>query len=228
MIPSFTMTDPILVATDLTKQVNLKGSQLQILNKVSVEIQKSSSVAIIGPSGAGKTTLLSLLAGLDVPSTGSVILGGVDITALTEEQRTQFRSTKVGFVFQNFYLLENLSALENVMLPLELHNVPGAKSKAIAILTELGLNERLEHYPRQLSGGEQQRVAIARAFVVEPAILFADEPTGNLDQETGEKIIDSIFKLNRDSQTTLVVITHEETLAQRCDRILRISKGGLN
>lgn len=222
------MTDPILVATDLTKQVNLKGSQLQILNKVSLEVQKSSSVAIIGPSGAGKTTLLSLLAGLDVPSTGSVTMGGVDITALTEEQRTQFRGKQVGFVFQNFYLLENLTALENVMLPLDLHAIPKAKSKAREILAEVGLQDRLDHYPRQLSGGEQQRVAIARGFVTEPAILFADEPTGNLDQSTGEKIIDSIFQLNKDLQTTLVVITHEEGLAQRCDRVIRLSKGGLD
>lgn len=225
---SFTAVNPIIKATDLTKQVNLRGSQLQILDHVTLEVKSGETVAIVGPSGAGKTTLLGLLAGLDTPSSGRVMLGGVDINTVSEEERTAIRGKNISFIFQDFYLLENLTALENVMLPLEIHDEPNAKDKAIKLLTEIGLAERLYHYPRQLSGGEQQRVAIARAFVVQPKILFADEPTGNLDQTTGEFIISQLFALNKDHATTLVMITHEPSLAERCDRIIHLNKGGID
>jgi len=226
-VANFINSDPIIVANNLTKEVNLKGSQLKILSNVSLNIKKSESVAIMGPSGAGKTTLIGLLAGLDVPTTGDVTLGGVEIFDLDEEQRTRIRGENVGFVFQSFYLLENLTALENVMLPLELHDNKEAKKLAADILEEVGLSDRVSHYPRQLSGGEQQRVAIARAFVTRPSILFADEPTGNLDQVTGDKIIESLFRMNKNFSTTLVMVTHEETLASKCDRIINLSKGGI-
>lgn len=220
--------DPIVRANNLTKVVNQRGSQLTILQKVNFSIKRGESVAIVGPSGAGKTTLLGLLAGLDKPTSGTVYLGGIDLFAINEEERTKMRGTHTGFIFQSFYLLENLTALENVKLPLELHNVANAKSKASKILSEVGLADRLDHYPRQLSGGEQQRVAIARAFVFEPAIIFADEPTGNLDQVTGEIIIDKLFNLNQRLNTTLIIITHEEYLAKRCNRILHLNKGELD
>jgi putative ABC transport system ATP-binding protein len=225
---SFKVVNPIVKANNLSKEVNLKGSKLVILHQVSLEIKPGESVAIVGPSGAGKTTLLGLLAGLDLPSSGEVRLGGVDIYKLDEEARAKVRGKHLSFIFQNFYLLENLSALENVMLALELAYDPDARSKAVALLTEVGLEDRLDHYPRQLSGGEQQRVAIARAFVTRPAILFADEPTGNLDQATGDRIVDQIFALNRNFATTLVIVTHEPSLAKRCDRIITLQKGGID
>lgn len=225
---SFTAVNPIIKAFDLSKQVNVKGSQLIILHQVALEVNCGESVAIVGPSGAGKTTLLGLLAGLDTPSSGSVILGGVDIFRLSEEERTQIRGRNIGFVFQNFYLMENLTALENVMLPLEIHAISNARDIAVKLLIEVGLGDRLDHYPRQLSGGEQQRVAIARAFAIQPTILFADEPTGNLDQATGDLIVNQLFTMNKNSGTTLVIITHEPSLAARCDRIIHLNKGGLD
>lgn len=222
------VVNPIIQARNITKQVNIKGNQLNILNSLSLDIKLGESVAIMGPSGAGKTTLLGLLAGLDKPTSGSVILGGVDIANLDEEDITQIRGKNIGFIFQNFYLLENLTALENVILPLELHYIADAKQAAIKLLTDVGLGERLQHYPRQLSGGEQQRVAIARAFVTQPVIIFADEPTGNLDQATGDLIIQQLFAMNTNFNITLVIITHEESLAARCNRIIHLDKGGIN
>lgn len=222
---TFTTTDPIIKATNLHKEINLKGSHLVILNKVSLEIKRGESVAIMGPSGAGKTTLLGLLAGLDVPSSGTVQLGGVDIYSLDEEARTKVRGKNISYIFQNFYLLENLTALENVMLPLELHYADNAEQQAIELLTKVGLADRMHHQPRQLSGGEQQRVAIARAFATKPAILFADEPTGNLDQATGKMVVNLLFELNKKFSTTLVIITHEPTLAGRCNRAIHLNQG---
>lgn len=225
---TFMAVNPIIKARDITKQVDLKGSQLVILHSVSLEIKLGESVAIMGPSGAGKTTLLGLLAGLDKPSSGNIWLGNVDISNLDEESITQVRGKNISFIFQNFYLLDNLTALENVMLPLELHYVVNPKQVAIKLLTDVGLGDRLHHFPRQLSGGEQQRVAIARAFVTNPTIIFADEPTGNLDQITGDLIVDQLFALNKNANTTLVIITHEPSLAARCDRIIHLNKGDIN
>lgn len=220
----FRSVEYIVEARDLSKQVDLKSDTLLILNKINLRVIRGESIAIIGPSGSGKTTLLSILAGLDHPTTGSVILGGIDLFKLDEEERTKLRARNIGFVFQNFYLLENLTALENVMLPLELLGDDAAKSKAMEMLEMVGLHDRVNHQPRQLSGGEQQRVAIARAFVTRPAILFADEPTGNLDQATGGLIIDKLFALNKNFGTTLVIITHEASLAKRCDHVVSLSR----
>lgn len=224
----FSLTDPIIEAHDLSKEIDLKSNKLRILNKINLRVLRGQSIAIVGPSGSGKTTLLSLLAGLDVPTAGSVILGGVDIFKLDEEARTKLRAKNIGFVFQNFYLLENLSALENVMLPLELLGDNAAKNKAMEMLTAVGLQDRINHQPRQLSGGEQQRVAIARAFVTNPAILFADEPTGNLDQATGDLVIDKLFSMNKNFSTTLIIITHELSLAERCDHVISLNHGAIN
>lgn len=225
---NFTASNPIIRAQNLRKEINLKGSKLVILDQISLSINLGETVAITGPSGAGKTTLLGLLAGLDTPSSGAVTLGGVNIFTLNEEQRTSIRRKNISFIFQNFYLLDNLTALENVMLPLELLYDANAKEKASKLLHDVGLGDRLDHQPRQLSGGEQQRVAIARAFVTEPSILFADEPTGNLDQGTGELIIKQLFALNKNFATTLVIITHEPAMAARCDRIININRGHLD
>ena len=192
-----------------------------------MEIKKSESVAIVGASGSGKTTLLSLLAGLDTPSRGKITLGGYEITSFSEEKRAQVRSELVGFVFQSFQLLESLSAMENVMLPSELNGDTEAQAKAQELLSRVGLSHRMNHYPRQLSGGEQQRVAIARAFASSVEILFADEPTGNLDTATGQHIIDLIFELNAEFGTTLVLVTHDTRLADRCERIIHIASGEL-
>lgn len=222
------VVDPIIQASNITKSVSVNGKALTILHSVSLEINLGESVAIMGPSGAGKTTLLGLLAGLDQPSSGSIKLGAVDIFKLNEEQVTAVRGKNISFIFQNFYLLDNLTALENVMLPLELHYLPEPKQTAIKYLTEVGLADRMQHYPRQLSGGEQQRVAIARAFVTRPVVIFADEPTGNLDQVTGDLVADQLFSMNKNLNTTLVIITHEESLADRCDRIIHLNKGGIN
>ena len=216
-----------LVATDLGKRVRLPDHELTILDGVSFTIAAGEAVAVVGASGSGKSTLLSLLAGLDVPSEGSVSLDGVVLSALDEDGRARIRGEKVGFVFQSFQLLPALTALENVMLPLELRGDRDAQASARAILQRVGLGERLEHYPRQLSGGEQQRVALARAFVAGPSLLFADEPTGNLDTETGRAIIDLLFELNAHSGTTLVLVTHDERLAARCGRVLRLDSGRL-
>ncbi len=194
---------------------------------IDLEIKKSESVAIVGASGSGKTTLLSLLAGLDTPSHGTVTLGDYEITSLDEEQRAKVRSELVGFVFQSFQLLASLSALENVMLPSELKGDSNAQAKAYELLERVGLGHRMKHYPRQLSGGEQQRVAIARAFASSVDILFADEPTGNLDTTTGQHIIDLIFELNEEFGTTLVLVTHDDRLADRCERSIHIASGEL-
>jgi len=216
-----------LRAVNLGKRVPLPAGELTILDGVGLSIAKGEAVAIVGASGSGKSTLLSLLAGLDVPSDGHVDLDGAPLSALGEDGRARVRGEKVGFVFQSFQLLPSLTALENVMLPLELRGDADAEGPARAILAQVGLAERLGHYPRQLSGGEQQRVALARAFVTRPAVLFADEPTGNLDTQTGQAIVDLLFRLNRDAGTTLVLVTHDERLAARCDRILRLDAGRL-
>jgi putative ABC transport system ATP-binding protein len=211
----------------LGKRVPLPGSELTILEDIDFRIGHGDTVAIIGASGSGKSTLLSLLAGLDLPSSGSVDLDGAPLSTLDEDGRARVRGEKVGFVFQSFQLLPALTALENVMLPLELRGDRDAEGPARAILDKVGLGQRLGHYPRQLSGGEQQRVALARAFVTAPSLLFADEPTGNLDTHTGEAIIELLFALNQDAGTTLVLVTHDEQLAVRCGRRLRLDSGRL-
>ena len=215
----------IVKAEALTKQVATPDHVLTIVNGASFAIAAGEAVAILGASGSGKSTLLGLLAGLDVPTSGRVWIGPEDLFALDEDGRARLRGQMVGFVFQSFQLLPALTALENVMLPLELSRVSGAAARARVILDRVGLGERLGHYPRQLSGGEQQRVAVARAFVTEPKLLFADEPTGNLDSETGEHIIELLFEMNRERGTTLVLVTHDAELAGRCDRRLHIAAG---
>lgn len=216
-----------LAAEGLGKRVALPAGELVILADVDFRIGHGETVAVVGASGSGKSTLLSLLAGLDVPSDGRVLLDGDVLSALDEDGRARIRGDKVGFVFQSFQLLPSLTALENVMLPLELRGDADPQSQATAILERVGLAGRLGHYPRQLSGGEQQRVAVARAFVTRPALLFADEPTGNLDTATGHAIVELLFALNRDAGTTLVLVTHDETLAARCGRRLRLDTGRL-
>jgi putative ABC transport system ATP-binding protein len=221
------MTTAILRAAGVSKRVSTADHDLTILDDVSFEVQQGQSVAIIGPSGAGKSTLLGLLAGLDTPSEGQIWMGEHDITATNEEGRAAIRAKMVGFVFQTFQLLGSLTALENVSLPMELAGERNAKQRANEYLEKVGLAARVKHYPKQLSGGEQQRVAIARAFACAPQILFADEPTGNLDQATGLKISDLLFDLNQQSDTTLVLVTHEPRLAQRCQSIITIDDGRL-
>lgn len=211
----------------LGKTVGTSEGQLTILKGINLEIKRSESVAIVGASGSGKTTLLSLLAGLDTPSVGQIFLGDEEITAFDEEQRALMRGRMVGFVFQTFQLLGSLTAIENVMLPAELKRDPEAEVKGRELLRRVGLEHRTHHYPRQLSGGEQQRVAIARAFASSAEILFADEPTGNLDSATGATIIDLIFALNEEFGTTLVLVTHDLRLADRCDRVVQIAAGEL-
>jgi putative ABC transport system ATP-binding protein len=218
---------PVLKAESVTKQVSSPEGTLTILAEVDLQIAAGETVAIVGASGAGKSTLLALLAGLDEPSAGKVWLNGSELTALDEDGRAAVRARHVGFVFQSFHLVPSLTAIENVMLPLELAGLPNARSSAAEVLAQVNLSPRREHYPRQLSGGEQQRVAIARAFVTRPAVLFADEPTGNLDSVTGERIIDLLFDLNKATQTTLVVVTHDEAIARRCSRIIKIEAGRL-
>ncbi len=213
---------------DICKVVETSEGSLVILEGITLEINQGESVAIVGASGSGKTTLLSLLAGLDSPSQGKIVLGGdQDITVMSEAQRAKLRGEMVGFVFQTFQLLSSLTALENVMLPGELRSDPQAEHNAKKLLDRVGLGHRLQHYPRQLSGGEQQRVALARAFASNPKILFADEPTGNLDAKTGAKIIDLLFDLNADFGTTLVLVTHDARLAGRCERSILIDAGQL-
>jgi putative ABC transport system ATP-binding protein len=216
-----------LMARGLGKTVKLPDHALTILDGVSFRIRPGEAVAVVGASGSGKSTLLSLLAGLDLPSTGEVTLDGVALSGLDEDGRARLRGEKVGFVFQSFQLLPALTALENVMLPLELRGDRQPAAAAQSILERVGLGERLTHYPRQLSGGEQQRVALARAFVTAPSLLFADEPTGNLDTDTGRAVIDLLFELNAQSGTTLVLVTHDERLAARCSRVLRLAAGRL-
>ena len=222
-----TSEDFILVAERLSKQVNTDDGTLLILHDVSFAVKAGEAVAIIGASGSGKSTLLGLLAGLDTPSSGRIVLDGHELAALDEDGRALFRGKNLGFVFQSFQLLPALNALENVMLPLELAGASNIRQRATQLLQRVGLGERLEHYPRTLSGGEQQRVAIARAFVSEPKLLFADEPTGNLDTATGASIIDLLFSLNRERGTTLVLVTHDAALGSRCNRRLEISAGQL-
>jgi putative ABC transport system ATP-binding protein len=217
--------DVIVKADGLTKQVTTPDHLLVIVRNAAFEVRSGEAVAILGASGSGKSTLLGLLAGLDVPSAGRVFIGGEDLFALDEDGRARLRGQLVGFVFQSFQLLPALTALENVMLPLELAGGADAAARARAVLERVGLGERLGHYPRQLSGGEQQRVAVARAFVTEPRLLFADEPTGNLDSITGETIIELLFEMNRERGTTLVLVTHDTELAKRCDRRLHIAAG---
>jgi putative ABC transport system ATP-binding protein len=212
---------------NLLKRIPISGSELEILKGIDLEIKSGESVAIIGTSGSGKSTLLGLLAGLDESSDGRVVIGETDLSQLDEDARALFRAETVGFVFQSFQLLPALTALENVMLPLELKGVRQARAEAEQFLARVELSERMHHYPRQLSGGEQQRVAIARAFATRPAILFADEPTGNLDTNTGAHIIDLLFELNREEGTTLVLVTHEQRLADRCQRRVRLEAGQL-
>lgn len=212
-------------ALDLSKQVSSPEGLLTILDHVSLSIQHGESVAIVGASGAGKSTLLGLLAGLDVPSEGEIWLDGKEITALDEDGRAALRADCVGFVFQSFHLISSLTALENVMLPLELTGAENAEDAALQAIRTVGLEPRKGHYPHQLSGGEKQRVAIARAFVVQPAVLFADEPTGNLDQRTGDTIVNLLFKMNDETNTTLVLVTHDLDLAARCERILHMDAG---
>jgi putative ABC transport system ATP-binding protein len=212
---------------NLGRQVTTGDSRLTILEGVSFEVQSGEAVAIVGASGSGKSTLLGLLAGLDIPSTGSVRIAGEDLFALDEDGRAALRARLTGFVFQSFNLLPAMTALENVMLPLELAGARGAAGEARALLERVGLGARQHHYPKQLSGGEQQRVAIARAFATSPALLFADEPTGNLDAATGAGIIDLMFELNRERGTTLLLVTHDQELSRRCGRTLRLAGGRL-
>ena len=215
----------MLVARQLTKQYRSGDRPLTVLHGVSFEIPQGAFVAIVGPSGSGKTTLLGLLAGLDTPTGGSVILDGTDLTALDEDRRALARGEKVGFVFQSFQLIPTLTALENVQVPLELRGERGTEARARELLQRVGLGDRLDHYPTQLSGGEQQRVAIARAFSNRPRILFADEPTGNLDGATGSRIVELLESLNRQDGATIVLVTHDQALAARADRVLRMSDG---
>ena len=219
--------DTVLASRNLTRQVSSPEGTLTIVDGVDLDIRKGESVAVVGASGAGKSTLLALLAGLDLPTDGEVWLNGQPLTPLDEDGRAELRAARVGFVFQSFHLVPSLTALENVMLPLELAGDRAARSAALAVLDRVGLADRVQHYPRQLSGGERQRVAIARAFVAEPVILFADEPTGNLDSVHGERIADLLFRLNAENGTTLVLVTHDRTLADRCDRTIRLQAGRL-
>ncbi|MCH7410864.1 ABC transporter ATP-binding protein [Belliella sp. DSM 111904] len=215
----------ILTVNNVSKTYQSGSKSLTVLDQVNFEIQEGEKIAIVGPSGSGKTTLLGLCAGLDTASTGSIILNGHIFEKLNEDERAAVRSRSIGFVFQNFQLLPTLTALENVMVPLELKKRKDAKEKAMELLEKVGLKDRVTHYPTQLSGGEQQRVSIARAFANEPKILFADEPTGNLDTDTGELIENLIFDLNKAQGTTLILVTHDTDLAQKTDRIIYI-KGG--
>ena len=215
----------VLKAENLCKQVSSPEGPLTIVQGVSFDIAAGESVAIVGASGAGKSTLLALLAGLDVPTSGRVLLAGTDLTRLDEDGRARLRAQRVGFVFQSFHLIPALTALENVMLPLELAGRPDARRSALDTLSRVGLKDRTGHYPRQLSGGEQQRVALARAFVTQPAVLFADEPTGNLDTATGGRIGELLFELNAHSHTTLILVTHDRELASRCGRTIEMEAG---
>ncbi len=219
------IAEAVLKGEKISKQVSSPEGALTILAEVDVSIAAGETVTIIGASGAGKSTLLALLAGLDEPTSGKVWLNGAELTALDEDGRAAVRAAHVGFVFQSFHLVPSLTAIENVMLPLELAGRGNARHAAEEVLEKVSLLPRRGHYPRQLSGGEQQRVAIARAFVTRPAVLFADEPTGNLDAITGERIINLLFDLNREMRTTLVMVTHDQSIAQRCSRIIRIDAG---
>lgn len=217
----------ILNVSHLGKRYKSGSKELTVLDDVSFAVEAGSTFAIIGPSGSGKTTLLGLCAGLDEPDSGTVELCGVELNGLTEDERAQLRNKQVGFIFQNFQLLPTLTALENVIVPLELQGVKGARRTGEELLEKVGLKDRMHHYPSQLSGGEQQRVALARAFSNRPSILFADEPTGNLDEETGEKVIQLLFDLNKEAGTTLIIISHDLELAKRNQQIIRLKGGKL-
>jgi|TARA_A100001015_G_C14897703_1_gene675066 putative ABC transport system ATP-binding protein len=217
----------MIKTSQLIKRVSTAESELEILRGIDLEIKRGETAAIVGASGSGKSTLLGLLAGLDAPSSGEITLDGTNIVNLDEDERATLRSEKVGFVFQNFQLLPALTALENVMLPLELAGIDEAREKSEEFLSRVGLAERFHHYPRTLSGGEQQRVAIARAFASQPVILFADEPTGNLDTTTGATVVELLFGLNKEEGTTLVLVTHDNTLADRCQRKFTMTAGHL-
>jgi len=217
----------VLSTHGITKQVSSPEGTLTILSDVSFTINAGETIAVVGPSGAGKSTLLALLAGLDLPTSGHVVLNGANLSELDEDGRARVRADSVGFVFQSFHLVPSLNALENVMLPLELAGGQDARKASLEIIDKVGLADRWSHYPSQLSGGEKQRVAIARAFATQPAVLFADEPTGNLDSGTGSNIMELMFELNRNSATTLVLVTHDRNLAERCDRVLSLDAGRL-
>ncbi|WP_273566343.1 ABC transporter ATP-binding protein [Maribacter halichondriae] len=217
----------ILNVSHLGKRYKSGSKELTVLDDVSFTVEAGSTFAIIGPSGSGKTTLLGLCAGLDEPDSGTVELCGVELNGLTEDERAQLRNKQVGFIFQNFQLLPTLTALENVIVPLELQGVKGARKTGEELLDKVGLKDRMHHYPSQLSGGEQQRVALARAFSNKPSILFADEPTGNLDEETGEKVIQLLFDLNKEAGTTLIIISHDLELAKRNQHIIQLKGGKL-
>ena len=217
----------VLAAHAISKKVTSPEGSLTILADVSFEVRSGESVAVVGPSGAGKSTLLALLAGLDLPTSGHVVLNEANLSELDEDGRARMRAEHVGFVFQSFHLVPSLNALENVMLPLELAGHDDARSASREVIDKVGLGERWSHYPAQLSGGEKQRVAIARAFATEPAVLFADEPTGNLDSNTGSNIMQLMFDLNTSSSTTLILVTHDQALADRCDRVLSLDAGRL-
>jgi putative ABC transport system ATP-binding protein len=225
--PAGSSVDVVLEARHVAKEVSSPDGTLTIVDDVSFTVPRGESVAIVGASGAGKSTLLAILAGLDTPTRGAVFLDGRELTALDEDGRAAARARHVGFVFQAFHLVPSLTALENVLLPLELAGEPGSLPAARAALGQVGLDARIAHYPRQLSGGEQQRVAIARAFVGRPDVLFADEPTGNLDTVTGGRVAELLFDLNRAAGTTLVLVTHERELARRCNRVLELDAGRL-
>ncbi|WP_284616884.1 ABC transporter ATP-binding protein [Aquabacterium humicola] len=221
------MSDPIIAVDHVTRQVTDSTGTLTILHDIDFTLRPRESTAIVGASGSGKSTLLAIIAGLDLPTSGTVRLAGNDLFSLDEDARAALRARELGFVFQSFQLLGHLTALENVMLPLELLGRNDARAKASEMLKRVGLGERLSHYPRTLSGGEQQRVALARAFVVEPKVLLADEPTGSLDFATGERVMELMFEMNRESGTTLVLVTHDRGIATRCDRQLHIEAGRL-
>ncbi|MBL1379153.1 ABC transporter ATP-binding protein [Zobellella iuensis] len=222
-----TTSSPIIRVAGLTHRVGLGDTSLTILQGIGLEVKPGQSLALVGASGSGKSTLLGLLAGLDIASEGDIEIGGRSLAALDEEQRARLRARHIGFVFQSFLLLPTLTALENVMLPAELQGGSRCRERALQLLAQVGLAERVHHFPSQLSGGEQQRVAIARAFMTEPDILLADEPTGNLDHHTGAQIIELLFRLNREHGTTLVIVTHDEALAGRCERRLLMTAGRL-
>ncbi len=222
------MTQPLMIqVNNLSQRVSVGKEQLTILDGIQLQVKPGESVAIVGASGSGKSTLLGMLAGLDLPSEGEIYIAGQPLHLMDEEQRARLRSERIGFVFQSFLLIPELTALENVMLPAELRGISQAKQLATTLLNDVGLGERLQHKPSRLSGGEQQRVALARAFICQPALLLADEPTGNLDQHTGQKVADLLFRMNQESGSSLVIVTHDVALAARCQRQLRMVAGRL-
>ncbi len=222
------MTQPLMIqVNNLSQRVSVGKEQLTILDGIRLQVKPGESVAIVGASGSGKSTLLGMLAGLDLPSEGEIYIAGQPLHQMDEEQRARLRAERIGFVFQSFLLIPELTALENVMLPAELRGISQAKQLATTLLNDVGLGERLHHKPDRLSGGEQQRVALARAFICQPALLLADEPTGNLDQHTGQKVADLLFRMNRESGSSLVIVTHDVALAARCQRQLRMTAGRL-